>query len=87
MVNGGLPSKVYYQVSYGYEIVGTCSDNGSHLKGLVNICNMLNIPKLNDLNMLVFKYDGVSRFRITAFDESLLQKAVAPTLGTIIHCF
>lgn len=79
MVDGGIPSKVYYQVSNGYEIVGSCSASESRIQGLVNINNMLNVPELNYLNMLVFKHDGMSTFRVRGFDDSLLEKSIAPT--------
>lgn len=82
-VGGSIPSRVYYQVSSGHELVGSFSKSSCICEGLLSICHMLDVENLNGLYLLVFTYDGVSRFFVRAFAESFLETRIGPTLGEL----
>lgn len=63
-----IPGRVEFVISSGYELVGCYCASEHKLSGLVNLCNMLGVSDLNVFKLLVFNYDGVSRFTVTAFD-------------------
>lgn len=77
-LGNNIPSQVYLTVSSCHEVVCSFSENNLRLQGLVNLCNMVDAPKLNCFYMLMFTFDGESRFVVTPFVDSLLETSIRP---------
>lgn len=76
-----IPARVEFVVSSGYELIGCYDARVKEISGLVNVCNMLNVSDLNVFDLLVFKFDCVSRFDITAFDVSHIEAPLSPPIS------
>ncbi|KAK1385860.1 hypothetical protein POM88_023595 [Heracleum sosnowskyi] len=71
-----IPDRLEYVVSSGLHIVGSYCCRERKLVGVGSVCNILGVDHLNELNVLLFCYDGESSFKVFVFDKSLIETPV-----------
>ncbi|KAF1002058.1 hypothetical protein AG4045_027905 [Apium graveolens] len=75
-----IPLTVYFMICTGYEAVGSYSQNNIRIKGLENVCNMLDALDFSGEYMLLFVFDGVLRFRVKVFENSQIETPIGQFL-------
>ena len=73
-----IPSCLEYVVKGGEVFVGSYTRERSAISGMANFCKFLGNPHLNCFSLLVFTFDGCSRFEITAFADSMIETEIYP---------
>ncbi|WOG81861.1 hypothetical protein DCAR_0101015 [Daucus carota subsp. sativus] len=71
-----IPSCLEYVVKGGEVFVGSYTRERSAISGMANFCKFLGNPHLNCFSLLVFTFDGCSRFEITAFADSMIETEI-----------